>query len=813
MARVFKLLFTRNNCAANLTIVLLLSFGLGTAALLFAALDRFLLHPLHVSHSETLVRVIEREPPVVNSLWFPFTLYQAMRPMHTLQNAAVEGDIGSVVTVHGEAQPVFAQMVSGDFFSMLGAAAALGRTLGPADEQAGAGIVPIVLSYRFWTRAFDGSRTVLGSALSIQDHPFVIVGIMPRDFFGTRIDGAPDLWLPLSAQPLLSGKSLTDPDPDRHFGILARLRPGVTLQRAQAEFAAVYHTAPQSEGYRDRRAQGSLEPIADGTFALRDSFRHALSLLLWGLGALLLMMCANVGGLLLARTARRERDTAVRVALGASRARLLAHSLFESIALGLLGALGGITLATAGAPLFASLLPLGRDADSVSLAPNLTLALLAVALALLLSLLFGAVPAWLASRAMPQQALRSGASTRRASTLSRGLLAVQTALTLVLLVGTGLMLRTFYALRHTDPGFDVDHLVVFSLVPGRSGRNAHSMLPDVPPGLPKNLLDRVQQLPGVLSASLAGSALMQRIGLKTSAALPGQAIVTNAFLNTSINIVSSNFFETMGMPILNGRTLTDTDADIQNPAPVAINEAFARTFFPGQNPIGKTFGNGAPGETAKADNRVIGVVGDSKYRSLREPLLPIFYSPMQLRTYEGTEFLYVRTQGPPATIIGAVRNTLAQLDPRLPFSEIVTVRQQVSDSLWQERLLAVLAGIFSVVSILMAAIGLYGLLAYDASQRTREFGIRIAVGAQRSNVVSLLLHDLARIVLPGAAAGVLLCLLLSRLVASALYGVHPADPISFSAAVLTVCIVAAVASCLPAWRTVHIDPATVLRDE
>jgi predicted permease len=816
MTRAFKSLFTRSNRAANLTIVLLLSFGLGAAALLSAALDRFLLHPLDVPHPETLVRAIEQHPPVVNSEWFSYNMYEAMRSMHSLREIAVEGNFDAAVSLHNgmhdDVRPILAQMVSGSYFSMLGATAAMGRTLGPADEHAGASAVPVVLSDRFWTRAFANSRTLLGSTLTIQGKPFVIVGIMPKSFFGTRIDESPDLWLPLSAQPLLSNKSLTDPDPDRHFSILGRLQPGVTLAQAQQEFAAVYRIVHLREYTNDTDARSSLVPIADSTFALRDAFRHALTLLLWGLAALLLMMCANVGGLLLARTARRERDTAVRIALGASRRRLLAHTLFESAVLGLIGGCGGIALAFFGAPFFIHLLPLGSNANPISLAPNLTIALFALALALLLSLLFGAVPAWLTSRAMPQHALRRGASTSRSSALSRALLALQTALTLVLLVETGLMLRTFSALRHTDPGFDVDHLVAFTLVPEIAGPNAHTGS-TLPPGLSQDLLQRVQQLPGVRSASIAGSALMNRIGFKTSAALPGRTIVQSAFLNTSLNKVSSHFFETMGMPILNGRAFTAADANVENPPPVVINEAFARTFFPGQTPIGKTFGAGAPGDTAKADNRVIGIVGDSKYRSLREPLLPIFYSPMQLRTYEGTEFLYVRTQGPPGTIIAAVRNTLAQLDPRLPFSEIVTMREQVSASLWQERLLAVLAAIFSVVSILMAATGLYGLLAYDASQRTREFGIRLAVGAQRGSVVSLLLRDLLRIVLPGAAAGVLLCLLLSRLVASALYGVRPADPLSFSAALLAVCVIAASASCLPVWRTLRIEPAAILRDE
>ena len=816
MTRVFRPLFTRTNRAANLTIVLLLSFGLSAAALLSAALDRFLLHPLAVPHAETLVCAIERHPPVTNSEWFSYSMYEAMDTMHALRDTSVASTFDGAVSLHDGAHedvhPILVQMVSGNYFSMLGASAATGRTLGPSDEHPSSAGVAVVLSHRFWTRAFANSRSILGATLIIQGKPFVIAGIMPKSFFGTRIDESPDVWLPLSAQPLLSNKSLTDPDPDRHFAILARLQPGVMLAQAQQEFAAVYRAMPLN-GYEGPRGQGSLVPIAESSFALRDSFRHALTMLLWGLAALLLMMCANVGGLLLARTARRQRDTAVRIALGASRIRLLTTALLESATLGIAGGCGGLALAFLGAPFFVRLLPLGKNASPVSLAPNFSIALVALGLALLLSILFGALPAWLTSRAMPQHALRRGTSTSRSSTLSRALLALQTALTLVLLVEAGLMLRTFSALRHTDPGFDADHLVVFTLVRGLSGRNAHSMLPDVPPGLPEDLLDRVQHLPGVRGASLAGAALMERIGMKTSAAVTGQAIATNSFLNTSLNIVSSNFFDTMSMPILDGRSLTPADSIDNPPAPVVINEAFARNIFPGQNPIGKTFGSGPAGATAGADDRVVGVVGDSKYRSLREPLLPIFYSPMQLRTYEGTQQLYVRTQGPPEQIIGSVRNTLAQLDSRLPFSEIVTMRQQVSESLWQERLLAVLAAVFSVVSMLMAATGLYGLLAYDTAQRTREFGIRIAVGAQRGSVASLLLRDLLRIVLPGTAAGVLLCIMLSRLVASALYGVRPSDPVSFAAALLLVGAIAAAASCLPIWRTLRINPAAILRDE
>jgi predicted permease len=455
-----------------------------------------------------------------------------MRSMHTLREVAVEGDFNAAVSlhngVHEDVRPICPQMLSGNYFSMLSATAATGRALGPSDEHPGSTGAPVVLSHRFWTRAFASSRSVLGSRLIIQGKSFVIVGVMPKSFFGTRIGGGPDLWLPLSAQSLLSNKSLTDPDPDRHFAILARLQPGVTLAQAKQEFASVYRDAHRREDANDTSAQGSLVPITDTTFALRDPFRHALTLLLWGVAALLLMMCANVGGLLLARTARRERDTAVRIALGASRLRLLITALLESATLGLTGGCGGIALAFLGAPFFVRLLPLGANANPVSLAPNFTIALVALGLALLLSILFGAVPAWLTSRAMPQHALRRGTSTSRSSMLGRTLLVLQTALTLVLLVETGLMLRTFSARRHTDPGFDVDHLVSFSLVPELAGPNAH-IASTFHPELPEDLLKRVQQLPGVRGASLAGAALMARIGFKTSIATPGQNIVGAPF--------------------------------------------------------------------------------------------------------------------------------------------------------------------------------------------------------------------------------------------------------------------------------------------
>lgn len=809
MRKLFHMRRTQRDFGVAITIWLLLSFGLGAATLLYTALDRLLLHPLDVSHPETLVRMAEKRPPVMSWEWFPYTTYEAVRQMHAFEAVAVEGEVDAIASTSAWSEPAVAHMVSGNYFSMLGAAAEHGRTLGQGDEQEGAGSIPVVLSHRFWVREFGTSPSVIGSMLSLQGQPFTVVGVMPQRFFGTTLDSSPDLWLPLSAQPLLSQKRLNDPEPDRHFTILARLRSGTTLAQAQAEFTGVYRSIQRSEHDADPKEVGVIAPIEQGTFALRDQFGHALTLLLWGLAMLQLMVCANVAGLLLAKAIRNERDTAVRMALGASRGRVIRRALVETMILGLAGACGGLLVAYLCAPLLMGLFPAGRTPLPISLIPDWKIDLLAIGLSVVISLLFGVLPAWIASRVSPQQALRSGTATRRSGFLSRGLLTFQTGATLILLVGTGLLIHTFYVLRNTSPGFDVEHLTAFALNPGMKGPSAN-----VSPTFPAELQRRIQMLPGVRSASLASAPLMHRIGMKTSVGLPGQKIPSEAFLNTTLDSVSNSFFDTLGIPTLSGRSFTTADSLRTSPVPTIINEAFARVIFPNQNPLGKTFGTGAPGKIAAATNVVVGVAGDSKYRSLREALLPIYYTPIEQRGDGNSEFyLYVRTQGATGSIINAARKVLFSLDAELPFSAVTTMREQLSESLWQERLLAVLGGIFSVISVLMAGTGLYGLLAYDASQRTREFGIRSAVGAQKKDVAALLLKELARIVVPGLVIGLFACLLLTRIITSALYGIKPFDPLTLASALVTVAAIGIIAAWQPMRRAMNVDPAIVLREE
>lgn len=430
-------------------------------------------------------------------------------------------------------------------------------------------------------------------------------------------------------------------------------------------------------------------------------------------------------------------------------------------------------------------------------------------LALTVSVTFGAFPAFLASRVAPQQALRGGSATRRTGVLSRSLLVVQTALTLVLLVSGGLLSRTYYVLRHTDPGFDAEHIVVFSINPSLVGNSVK-----LSSTFGQQLLERINALPGVKSASLASFPLMKRLGAKASVSLPGEKIPSDAFLNASMDSVSSSFFETMGLPIRSGRSLSPVDGTRSDPIPTVINSAFARLLFPNQDPIGRSFGTGSPGEMASATNVVVGVVGDSKYRSLREPFLPIYYDPIEQREdWDSKSYLYVRTANNPSGVIQSAHQVLAALAPQIPFSSVDTMVAEMADSLWQERLLAVLALVFSVMSLLMVLIGLYSFVAYDTSQRNREFAIRCALGAQKADMARLLAKEVAFVLVPGMALGLTISWALSRFLVSILYGVNAFDAVSVLTSFLVISASTAVATLVPIVRTMNIEPAVVLRNE
>lgn len=793
----------RRSVIIRFAVCSLLSIGLGTATLLYTVLDRLILHPLSVKHPETLVLAAETRPPITSWQWFSYSTYQSVLRMQCFASVAVSGSVDTVLTEQEGATPVLAHMVSPNYFQMLGVTPERGNAFSESGPPS------VVLSHSFWITRFGGSPAVVGQTIRIQGVPLPVTGVMPKQFYGLQLDSAPDLWIPLSAQPLISTKSLNDPEPDRHFSIIARLGDKITLTQAEQEFAILFRTLQKERGEQDRERVGRLLPVDHATFALRDQFSHALALLLWGIALLLLLTCANVAGLLVLRGLQRERDNAVRVALGASRFRILWQALTSSMALGLSGGVGGVLLAYISAPHLLRLLPPTRAPIPADFRPTVWVSFGTMVLALTVSVIFGALPAFLACQIAPQQALRGGSATRKTGVLSRSLLVVQTALTLVLLASAGLLSRTYYILRHTNPGFDAQRIVVFSLNPSLAGNSAK-----LSTTFGQQLLQRINALPGVKSASLATFPLMKRLGPKASVSLPGEKIPSEAFLNASMDSVSSSFFETMDLPILFGRSLSAADGARSDPTPTVINRAFARWLFPHQDPIGRSFGTGSPGEIATASNVVVGVVGDSKYRSLREPFLPIYYEPIEQREdWDSKSYLYVRTANSPASMIQSARQVLAALAPQIPFSSVNTLMAEMADSLWQERLLAVLGLVFSVMSVLMVLIGLYTFVAYDTIQRSREFALRCALGAQNSDMARLLAKEVAFVLLPGLTLGLTITWAVSRFLVSILYGVNALDPASILISLLVISASTAVATLVPILRITNIEPAVVLRSE
>jgi len=517
---------------------------------------------------------------------------------------------------------------------------------------------------------------------------------------------------------------------------------------------------------------------------------------------LLLLMCSNVAGLLLARGASRREEIAVRLALGATRARLMRQMFAESALLAGLGAAGGWLIAVVSMPLLLAALPPLRDRATTRLAlsldtsPDTRVLLFAIGISLVTAVLFGLAPALSAARVSVDSILRGTRSSRGAR--GRALLVVfQVALCTVLLAGAGLLVRSFRQLHGMDPGFDRDRVVTFTANPGLSGYSNEQC-----DNLRLALLDRVRALPGVASAASSSMPVMRGSGMKTTVAPEGRKIRPADFLNTSLNTVSAEYFDTMGVRVLQGRGFQESDRGVK-PARVVVNRAFARQFYPDTDPLGRRFVN-----SIATMFEIIGVVNDVKYRSLREPVPPTFYNLGS----DDVFILYVRTRMQPQAIIQPVRRALAALDPALPFIEVHTLAEEVDASAASERLTATLASLFGLLAAALAAVGIYGLLSYAVSQRRREIGIRMALGARPADIGEMVGRQAVLLVSIGVAAGLAASWEAAPLVQSLLYGVSPADGISLAAAAAFVLLISALATVIPAGRATRVEPASALRD-
>lgn len=813
----YALRLIRKSPQFAVSVIAPLALGIGLNGAIFLLVDALLLRPLPVRNPGELVRLVQVVQNLGPRSYYTYDTLRALREKSTsFSDIAGYSDWNAAVRDASGASRIRAQVVTGNFFSTLGVSALYGRVLTAADELQPAARPPIVLSYPYWRQQFHSDPNAIGQNLILEDQPFVIVGVMPRTFNGVEVETTPDIRVPLIATGLLTRGN---PDVDSYlkleYSLIARLRNGIGLGRAQAEAQGIVNATQEveqrmREAARDEHLE--VQSISKGVSLIRPKFASALVLLMSGVGLLLLMICANVGGLLLARTTARREEIAVRLAIGGTTGRLLSQFLTESLVLTLIGGVAGLGLAILATPLLIRAIPVLRDLGATALTlsldirPHMRFYLFAIALCFLCALFAGMPAALQATRGNLHTALRTARGTRR-QPLRWALVALQIGLCTFLLAGAGLLISTFQHLRSLDPGFDRDHIVTFSLDPDM----AH-YTPQQSTDLRTRLADAARQLPGVQAAAVSVIGLMRGTGMKMTVAPEGEIASRSDFLNTSLNSVTPEYFETMGIPLLEGRNFRSDEPD-SKPQSIIVNRAFVRRFFPKGDPLGRRVGSGIA-KVATAEFEVIGVVGDAKYRNLREVIPPTIYRPFHPDLkYTSAFILNVRTKNRPDAIIQPVRRALNKIDPRLPFYEVHTLAGEVDATLWAERLLAWLSAVFSGVAAVLATLGVYATLAYAIAQSRREIGIRVALGAGAGDILRRFSARPLRYAALGMTLGIAGFWAATPAFRSLLYEVSSSDPRNMVAASAAVLLIALVSTLIAAGGALRLDPAAVLREE
>jgi predicted permease len=724
--------------------------------------------------------------------------------------AAFAGPADLELSGNGPARMVRGGLVSGNYFQALGVRAALGRTLEASDERVG-GAAVAVLDYGYWKTAFGGSPAAIGKIIRLNNQPFTIVGVADERFTRLTPGKVTNLWVPLTlGVPLgISWANDTSDAGSWWLTIIGRLEPGVSREQAQAAVNLLYLNqtvrgakpawkAADDPGVILLRAQ-------KGLVGFRQIYGDPLFVLMAAVGVVLLIACANVAGLMLARGAAREREMVVRLALGAGRGRVIRQLLTESMLLSFSGAALGTLVAYVGLRGLTTFFAANTNQFlKVDLHPDMTVLLFTVAVAVLTGIGFGLAPAFRGVRAgSPPKLKGSGitnathGNTRRLG-LGGSLVILQVALCMVILTGAGLLLRTLDKLRSIDPGFDTRNILLFSISPSLAGYKASRVQE-----LYQNLQVRLQALPGVTSVSYSSDALLDG-GLWTQdVRIQGQR--EKGTVETQMLAVGSDFFETMRIPLARGRTFRT--ADLHSAEPVAVvNEAFVRRFLGSKDPIGLHFG----GNQAKdPQSEIVGIVGNTKYEGLRSDDAPTAYVLLQ----EGKATFALRTASTPMALIPAVRNLVASLDNNLPVTGIKTQTETIDRLLFNERLVTTLFALFGGLGLVLACIGLYGLLSYEVARRTQEIGIRAALGAPQRNLLLMILRQGLVLVIIGSALGAAGSTAAGRLLQSLLFGVHPMDPLTVATASFLLVMLGAFACYLPAMRATRVDPVVALRHE
>lgn len=795
-------------------VIVLLAFGLGANAVIFTAVDTLLLRPLPVTKPEQLFHLGIRYSPTIVSFDSPY-FYGSMTQSRTQSFSTVFGtwpwDTTLISGKHSE--NVSAETVSGNYFSSLGLSPATGRLLTSADESSDAQVA--VLSSRLAQRLFPTGEAV-GSTIRLHGTPFTVVGVVDG-FSGVDLDRRTDAWVTKSALKQWFSQADTQRSPTH---LLMRLKEGVSRERAEAELRASYPSIVEADYAtrtkttradvdREKSREISLESVERGTSRLRKTFVTAATALMGAVGLLLILVCLNVGGLMLARAETQLRDTTIRLSLGATRWETLRRIFLEVFFVSIGGALGGWLIAIWCSPLLLRLLP-QRIPLAIDFSPNIRVLIFTSTACVLTTLLLSMLPAWWSLRVDPSVLLsRSGSGRVSGRKIGRTLVACQVALSTVLLLGGLTLVRTLEIMRQQDPGFRRQNLVVMKVNPGISGVHSEKL-----PETFDEIVRRAETIPGVEQVSLAELGVMRGIGMVASVGPAGKRSAVEDALKTSMNMVSASHLSNAGIRLIQGRNLQLSDEELR-PNPVIVSEGFARRFFPEGNAIGQTIGIASPGEIIPPSNQIVGIVSDTKYRSMREvppPTIYVYLNKEKIRSSNGL-LLHVTTHSDPGGIIQQLQTMLREIGPGLIASDVATMEQEIETSLWQERLLATLASLFATSAAILAGLGLFGMLAYAVSQRTREIGIRMAIGATIRRIFELIVRDAATSVFPRFLAGIALYFLVSRGLMSLLYGVQPWN--TFSVAIASACVltVAALATLVPALRAISVQPSVALKEE
>ena len=832
----------RRNPGFTAVAVLTLALGIGANTAIFTLVNAVMLKSLPVAQPGELYRLGDNNNCCVMTgtqnggsfVLYSYPLYEDLRD-HTpefSQLAAIESYLSDLsVRRTGDsapAEPYKGEYVSGNYFAMFGIRAIAGRLLAPPDDSSGAPGVA-VMNYHTWQQHFGLDPSVIGSTFNINGAPYMITGVTPPQFYGDTLrSDPPDFWLPLAVEP--NGR-LHSPELEWLY-LIGRLRPDAVPANVQARLTVELQQWLSSQGYaeatpeqRNDKALAEyarqeiakqhvhLTPARGGVDQLQTDYAAGLRLLATIAALVLLIACANVANLLLARGAADRPQNALRLALGAPRARLIRQKLTESILLAVAGGAAGLYVAYAGTRMILLLAFRGAHYIPISPSPSLPVLGFAFLLSLITGLVFGVAPAWIGSRSNCAEALRgAGRSTGdRSSVVQKPMIVLQIALSIVLLIGAGLVTQSLRNLEDQNFGFVTDGRLIVNINPALAGYTQDRL-----PGLYQRLELALPQIPGVLSASLSGNSPLGNCCWKPDVFIEGKPPdYGDRWAAPSGDRVGPHYFETIGIRLLRGRAINERDTPSSQHVAV-INETFARRYFPNEDPVGQHFGMDDPSHTG--DYEIVGVVEDAKYQDTRGPAYAMFFLPL-LQTPPGESLnrwvgaIELHVAGKPENLEAAVRKAIADVDPNLTVLDMMTFGEQVARNFNQERMIARLTVLFGLLALALACVGLYGVTSYAVARRTNEVGIRMALGADRRAILAMVLRGaLAQVVL-GLAIGVPTALAGGRLLSAQLYGVKSQDPLILGLAVVTLAACACLAALIPARRATKVDPMVALRYE